>query len=205
MRRISTIVVAVLLVAVCAVVQAQVGIVRYEGEVGGPMHESLAVLGAGSQSMGDWELWWFNVDDPDLYDIEVGTKFGEVKAGKVNVDLIGYGVWWPATNDWFLMPWATITAKALGGDFTSFQAEYVPVTAGAPWICYSSETRMMWKADERTSVGVAAHWWAQEGSPCYVHWGPRVCRTVGDGEVSVRYCPFGGGGDTILVTGCLSF
>jgi hypothetical protein len=177
---------------------------QLDSNVGGGSYQTVALFGNGIPVLNYWEFWAFNVNDDDTLDLEFGTKITRVvKSDHFNVDLYGYGVWWPATDDVFVMPWLTIQADVLGGQFQSYQAQYIPLTGG-PSIYYSCNTEMLWKTSESTDVGLAAHWWDQGGS-YPVHWGFKASKKVGDASIAVRYCPFGGGGDTIRVSGFVSF
>lgn len=173
---------------------------RMSGEVDGRMHHSLALFGDGAPEIDDWELWAFNVDDYDTLDLEIGTKIAPlVQEDGLTIDLYGYAAWWPATGDWFAMPWLTIEGNILGGKLKSYQAEYVPINGG-PWIWFSSDTSLMWPVSDDVDLGLKAHWWKQEGFSTPVHWGFKAKKEIGKSCLEMSYCPFGGGGDTFWTT-----
>ncbi|MCX6811664.1 MAG: hypothetical protein NT039_03165, partial [Candidatus Berkelbacteria bacterium] len=104
--------------------------------------------------LNDWEFWAFSVNDDDTLDLEFGTKITQVvKGDHFNVDLYGYGVIWPATDDVFAMPWLTVNADLFGGKFQSYQAQYVPLNGG-PNIYFSDNTELMWKTGKTTTTGL---------------------------------------------------
>jgi hypothetical protein len=198
--------IAVLIVASVAVAQDANGFLwQLDSTVGGKSYQTVALFGNGIPVLGDWELWAFNVNDEDAFDLELGTKISRVvKSDHLTVDLYGYGVIWPATDDVFVMPWLTINADVLGGKFQSYQAQYIPLNGG-PNIYYSCNTELMWETGKTTTAGLAGHWWEQEGGSFPIHWGFKASKKVGDANFAVRYCPFGGGGDTVRVSGFVSF
>ena len=196
MKKLASIVLCVIL-APAAVAQNTL-LIREEGRRGAS--SSLSV-GAITPKI---EVWGFGINS-DYPDYELG-RLHPVKAGDDCLLVGGYLVWWPKTEDWFVLPWVTYETQVGKTCFHTDQAYYLPL-AGGPEIWFSNDTSVNWQVNSKITVSLSAHWWKQEGLSCPVRFGPKVVYRLTD-KVSLvtRYCPWGGNTpDGWRVETCITF
>jgi hypothetical protein len=175
---------------------AQGLLLRVSGEVDGELSQTAAWLGE------PVDVFVFNLNQPKTLNISVGNNdLVKMTSGKIKLTAGPSLVFYPHGDKLYLEPWVTARTKLLGGNAKVSLAYDRPLTSGAPGIFYSNDCSLLWEAAKGLKAGVAAHWFQVEGNPLLVHSGFKLEGKVEGVNLTLRYCPFGGGNDTIYLQG----
>lgn len=190
---------AVCLMLLSTTVIAQGLLLRVSGEVDGELSQTAAWLGE------PVDVFVFNFNQPKTLSVSVGNNDLVKTSGKIRLAAGPSLVFYPHGDKLYFEPWVTARTKMLGGDAKVCLAFDQPLTRGAPRIFYSNDSSLMWKVSNDLKAGVAAHWFQVEGNPLLVHSGFKLEGKVEGVNLTLRYCPFGGGNDTIYLQGVVPF
>lgn len=174
-------------------------LLRVAGDVDGELSQTAAWLGE------QVDVFVFNLNQLKSLNISVGNNDLFKTTGKFNLSAGPSLVFYPYGDKLYLEPWVTARSKMLGGDVKVCLAYDQPLTCGAPRIFYSNDSSLMWKVNTDLKAGVVAHWFHVEGTPLAVHSGFKLEGKVDSVNLTLRYCPFGGGNDTIYLQGVFPF
>lgn len=170
-------------------------LLRVAGNVDGELSQTAAWLGE------PVDVFVFNLNQPEALNISVGNNDLVKTIGEVQLTAGPSLVFYPHGDKLYLEPWVTARTKLLGGDAKICLAYDQPLTSGVPGIFYSNDCSLLWKVSTDLKAGIAAHWFQIEGSPLLVHSGLKLEGKVDSVNLTLRYCPFGGGDDTIYLQG----
>jgi hypothetical protein len=185
----------VCLVLLSTTVIAQGLLLRVSGEVDGELSQTAGWLGE------PIDVFAFNLNQPKTLCISVGNNDLFKTSGDIKLAAGPSLVFYPHGDKLYIEPWVTARTKILGGDAKVCLAYDQPLTSGAPSIFYSNDCSLLWKVSTNLKAGVAAHWFQVEGNPLLVHSGFKLEGKVDSVSWTLRYCPFGGGNDTIYLQG----
>ncbi|MCX6811439.1 MAG: hypothetical protein NT039_01970 [Candidatus Berkelbacteria bacterium] len=185
----------VCLMLLSTTVMADSLLLRVCGDVDGELSQTAAWLGE------PVDVFVFNLNQPKTLSISVGDNDLVKTSGKIKVAAGPSLVFYPHGDKIYVEPWVTARTKLLGGDAKVCLAYDQPLTRGAPYIFYSNDSSLMWKVTTDLKAGVVAHWFQVEGNPLLVHSGFKLEGRVDSVNLTLRYCPFGGGNDTIYLQG----
>lgn len=192
MRKTYTLLTLVLLVA-AATASAQDGSTTLIGRVdtyrGGSPVYSAAMLRP------EIEVWVFTL--PDSPDIEVGRLWKVAETRGHSVMLGGYAAYVTKPKEWYFIPWAFLSGKALGGAYALHLAGYVPLNGGT-LTAFTDDSNLMWEVSSRMKVGVSGTFWKSEGEDLSIGAGPKLSYTLTEKlALSTRYAIRHGGANQL--------
>lgn len=130
-------------------------------------------------------------------DLEVGKLWPIYQHKQVSLLAGGYVVYWPESEDYFLLPWLHGEASTGRLCLAADVAGYLPLTGG-PSILFSNEVSLTYQPRKGLRLGLATAFWDQEGYDVTARLGPTVKLNLGSRDrVEIRYL-FGENGNNNL-------
>jgi len=170
-------------------------LMRVSGEVDGELSQTAGWLGE------PVDVFVFNLNQPKILNISIGNNDLVKTSGDIKLAAGPSLVFYPHGDKLYIEPWVTARTKLLGANAKVSLAYDQPLTSGAPGIFYSNDCSLLWPVSDKLRAGIVAHWFHVEGTPFAVHSGFKLEGKVDSVSWTLRYCPFGGGNDTIYLQG----
>lgn len=145
----------------------------------------------------EFEVWLFTF--PTQPDIEVGRLWPVYQKDGLSLSAGGYGVWWPESQDWFIMPSIYALYEKGRWQASTDLMYYWPLTGG-PSILFTDEAWVGYRVDKRLRIGLTGSFFLTEWGSLSAGIGPGVKLDIDKRTtLGVRYLFGVEGSDSIRV------